>query len=108
MTKYVSKTLNTHLVKLEEQARLHYLIAARRRRNCDRLPAFYSDKPAAYYDGALMATYGAIETLLIGKYRGFCEIYPDDQTGRAVIGDVDGNGLRSYLFEVKPTIKQVA
>jgi hypothetical protein len=102
--KYISKGLNAHLLKLEAQARHYYFIASRMRRKCDRLPKWFTDHTVEYYEGALMATYGAIDTLLTGKYNGFRELTGlIDEAGHPVSGD----GLRAYIFAVKPVAKQV-
>lgn len=102
---YVSKSNAKLLTTLEDNARHHYQIAARRRRNCENLPSWFTCNTAAYYDGMLAATYGAIEATLhvANAYHGFSESHPNDQLGKPIAGDANGNGLRNYFFNTKPT-----
>lgn len=99
--KYVSKVTERALFKMEQVAEHYYLIAARKRANCENLPEWFSKYPVEYYEAAQEATYGAMETLLLesGAYNGFSETYPTNK--EYLKSDYAGKCCRSYSFKAR-------
>lgn len=65
---------NLELVEqLEEQIEHHALIIARMESGCPYLPSWFSNKPKAWYEGALAACEGHLTSLLMKHncYNGF-------------------------------------
>ena len=65
---------NLKIVKqLQEQIEHHALIIARIKAECPYLPAWFKDKPVAWYEGAQEAAAGTLNSILMehGCYNGF-------------------------------------
>lgn len=65
---------NLELVaQLEEQIEHHSLIIARMKANCQYLPSWFTEKPVAWYEGALAMCEGHLTSLLMKHncYGGF-------------------------------------
>ena len=75
LSKTILAVIEQHQESIEHCAR----IAARSRVGCEYLPAWFSDKPAEYYDGMQQGACAAIEALLHAhrQYKGYNEVHID-------------------------------
>lgn len=67
---------NLKTAKAYKETIEHYaLIIARYKAGCKYLPTWWTDKPVAWYEGAMAATEGNLDTLLMNNkaYHGFFE-----------------------------------
>ncbi len=69
MSKTILAVIDQHQASIEHCAR----IAARSRAGCEYLPAWFTDKPAEYYDGLQQGACAAVEALLHAhnQYKGY-------------------------------------